>query len=95
MNKDDFIDIQLAASAPYASLALHIWQPGDDWRALINRAKAKEFDATRAIAISVEEVEKVKSAPTQCESCGGTINQVVLRGMDSITCEYCGAVIRL
>ncbi len=95
MNKDDFIDIQLGDGAPYDSLSIHIWQPADDWVALLNRAKAKEFDATRAIEISAEEAEKVKSAPTECPSCSGTINQVVLRGMDTITCEYCGAVIRL
>ncbi len=95
MNKDDFIDIALGSGTPHGSLTLHIWQPGDDWRALINRAKAKEFDTTRAIAIDAAEAEKVKSAPTQCPSCGGAINQVVLRGMDSITCEFCGGVIRL
>ncbi|MCP4142651.1 MAG: hypothetical protein GY755_20620 [Chloroflexi bacterium] len=95
MNKDDFIDIRLGDSAPYDSLSIHIWQPADDWVAFLKRAKAKEFDATRAIEISAEEVEKVKSAPTQCPSCSGTIDQVVLRGMDTIACEYCGAVIRL
>ena len=95
MNKDDFIDIQLGDGAAYDTLSLHIWQPADDWVALLKRAKAKEFDATRAIEIDAETVEKVKSAPTQCPSCGGAINQVVLRGMDSITCEFCGVVIRL
>lgn len=95
MNKDDFIDVQLGDGAPYDTLSLHIWQPADDWVALLKRAKAKEFDATRAIEIDAETAEKVRSAPTQCPSCGGAINQVVLRGMDSITCEFCGVVIRL
>jgi hypothetical protein len=40
-------------------------------------------------------MDKVKAAPSQCPSCGGNINQVVLRGMDSLTCDYCGYVIRL
>ena len=95
MNKDDFIEVHFGSGLAYDSAHIHIWQPADEWMALIKRAKAKEFDTTRAIAISVEEVEKVKSAPTQCPSCGGVINQVVLRGMDTLTCEYCGAVIRL
>ncbi len=95
MSKDDFIDITLGDGADYDALSLHIWQPADDWVALLKRAKAKEFDATRAIEISAEAAEKVKSAPTQCPSCGGAINQVVLRGMDSITCEFCGVPIRL
>ncbi len=95
MNKDDFIDIALGEGAPYDSLSLHIWQPADEWVALLTRAKAREFDATRAIEIDAETAAKVKSAPTQCPSCGGAINQVILRGMESITCEFCGVVIRL
>ncbi len=95
MNKDDFIEIHFGKGAPFGSAHLHIWQSGDEWKALLKRTKAKEFDSTRAIAIDEAAAEKVKDAPTECPSCGGTINQVVLRGMDSITCEYCGAVIRL
>jgi len=95
MNKDDFIEVHFGKGAPFNSVHVHIWQSGDEWKALLKRAKAKEFDSTRAIAIDEEAAEKVKDAPTECPSCGGAINQVVLRGMDSITCEYCGAVIRL
>jgi uncharacterized Zn-finger protein len=40
-------------------------------------------------------VEKAKSAPVQCPYCGGSITKPVLRGMDSITCDFCGKVIRL
>jgi len=95
MNKDDLIEVQLGSGAPFDVVHLHIWQSGNNWKALLKRAKAKEFDATRAIAIDEAMAEKVKSAPAECSSCGGTINQAVLRGMESITCEYCGAVIRL
>ena len=95
MNKDDFIEVQFGSGAPFDVAHLHIWQSGNDWKALLKRAKAKEFDATRAIEIDEETAEKVKDAPTECPSCGGAINQVVLRGMESITCEYCGTVIRL
>ena len=95
MNKDDFIEVGCESDAPFDTVYLHIWQSGDDWKTLFKRAKAKEFDATRAIKIDEELAAKVKSAPTQCASCGGVFNQVVLRGMESITCEYCGAIIRL
>lgn len=95
MKNEDHIDVNFDSGAPFRSVHLHIWQSCDEWQALINKAKAKEFDKTRAIAIDEAEVEKAKSAPSQCPSCGGNINQVVLRGMDSITCEYCGFVIRL
>ena len=95
MNKDDFIEVKFGSGAPFNAIHAHIWQSGDEWVALLKRAKAKEFDATRAIAIDMAVAEKVKAAPTQCPSCGGAINQVVLRGMESISCEFCGVVIRL
>ncbi|NOY97758.1 MAG: hypothetical protein GXP40_00940 [Chloroflexi bacterium] len=95
MKKDDFIEVRFASGAPYDTVHVHIWQRGDEWKALLKRAKAKEFDGTRAIAIDEAEVEKVKSAPTQCPACGGVIDQVILRGQDTVTCEYCGNVFRL
>jgi hypothetical protein len=61
----------------------------------INRARSKFYDGDRAVAIDQGAVDKVKAAPAQCPSCGGNINQPVLRGQDSLTCEYCGFVIRL
>ena len=87
--------MRFGSGVPFDVLHVHICQRGDEWKALLKRAKAKEFDGTRAIAIDEAAVEKVKDAPTKCPSCGGAINQVVLRGMESITCEFCGDVIRL
>jgi len=95
LNKDNYIEVRFNSKAPLNSAHLHIWQRGDDWVSLLKRAKAREFDATRAIAIDEEILETLKNAPTKCESCGGVINQPILRGMESITCEYCGSVIRL
>ena len=95
LNKDNYIEVRFGSGAPFDVVHIHIWQTGDEWKALLKRAKAKEFDKTRAIAIDETAAKKVKDAPTKCPSCGGAINQVVLRGMESITCEYCGDVIRL
>lgn len=94
LNKDDYLELRLAAGAPFDVIHLHIWQRGDDWVSLIQRARAGDFDASRAIPIDEAVLEKVRSAPTKCPSCGGALKQVILRGMDSITCEYCGDVIR-
>ncbi len=95
MNKDDFIEVQFGGDAPFDTVYLHIWQSGETWKSLLKRAKSKEFDSNRALEIDEETAQKVKDAPTECNSCGGAITQVIMRGMDSITCEYCGAVIRL
>ncbi|MFN2113002.1 MAG: hypothetical protein ACK2TT_07795 [Anaerolineales bacterium] len=94
LNKDDYLELRLASGAVFDVLSIHIWQRGDEWVSLIQRAKAGDFDANRAIPIDEAVLEKVRNAPTKCPSCGGAIKQVILRGMDSITCEFCGDVIR-
>lgn len=94
LNKDDYLEFLFESQAPMDTAHVHIWQRGDDWVALINRARAGDFDQARAIPIDEEVLERVKNAPTKCPSCGGAINQTILRGMESINCEYCGDVIR-
>ncbi|HEX7474904.1 MAG TPA: hypothetical protein VF318_02975, partial [Dehalococcoidales bacterium] len=95
LKNEDHIEIRFASGAKVEVAHFHIWQDNAVWQQLINRAKSKDFDRGRAVAIDQAAVEKVKAAPTQCPNCGGSITQVVMRGMDSITCEYCGFVIRL
>ncbi|MEN8172606.1 MAG: hypothetical protein ABFS03_06950 [Chloroflexota bacterium] len=95
LNKDDYLEINFASGAPLSSAKVHIWDDSETWGALIKRAKSKDFDQDRAVPIAAEQVEKVKSAPEKCPSCGATIDQVVLRGMDRLTCDYCGHVMRL
>lgn len=95
LKNEDHIEIRFASGAPVEVAHFHIWQDNATWLQLINRAKSKDFDKGRAVAIDQAAVDKVKAAPGQCPSCGGNIQQVVMRGMDSLTCEYCGYVIRL
>ena len=95
LSKDDYLELTLDSRASMDMIHLHIWQRGDDWVALLNRAKAGDFDQTRAIPINEDVLERVKNAPTKCPSCGGAINQPILRGMENLSCEYCGDVIRL
>jgi len=95
LNKDDYLDLSFDSRAPMDKVRLHIWQRGDDWVSLVNRVKAGDLDQTRAIPIDEEVLERVRNAPTKCPSCGGAINQPILRGMESITCEYCGDQIRI
>jgi hypothetical protein len=95
LKNEDHIEIRFASGAPVEVAHFHIWQDNSTWQQLINRAKSKDFDKGRAVQIDQAAVDKVKSAPSQCPSCGGNITQVVMRGTDSITCGYCGFVIRL
>ena len=95
LNKDNYLDLTFESRSPFDFLHLRVWQAGDEWITLINKAKAGDYDQTRAIPIDEKVLERVKNAPTKCPSCGGAINQVILRGMESLSCEYCGDVIRI
>jgi len=95
LKNEDHIEIRFASGAPVKFAHFHIWEDNATWQQLINRARSKDFDNGRAVAIDQAEADKVMTAPSQCPGCGGNITQVVLRGMDRITCEYCGLVICL
>lgn len=92
----DHLEISFKPGAPAYSTWFHL--DGQDcnwWQGLIGQARSGDFDDERAVAIDPEQVRKQNAAPGKCPSCGAPINQVVLRGMDSITCAYCQFVIRL
>jgi hypothetical protein len=96
LGHEDHIDLAFAPAAAVEAAHFHIdGQDSNQWQGLIGRAKARDFDADRAVAVDEAAVEKVKSAPTACPHCGAAITTQILRGMDSIRCEYCGKVIRL
>jgi len=95
LKNEDHIEVHFQPGAPVQTAHFHIWQENTAWQALINRAKAKDYDKTRAVGIDQAEVARVKAAPTKCPACGGAITQVVLRGQDTIKCEFCGNIIRL
>lgn len=95
LKNEDHLDLRFGSGAPIQNIHVHIWQDANSWLQLLNRAKIKDFDKTRAVAIDQAEVDKVKALPSQCPSCGGNLDQVVLRGQSEVKCQYCGFVIRL
>lgn len=95
LKNENHIEIIFLSGAPIPMAHFHIWQDCATWQGLLNKTKSKEFDKDRAVVIDQAEVEKVKSAPTQCPSCGASLNNVILRGQETIKCEYCGGLIRL
>lgn len=92
----DHLTITFKSGAPVQSAWFHL--DGQDcnwWNGLIGQACSGGFDKERIVEIDNEVKEKVKSAPSNCPRCGAPVTQVVLRGMDTLTCEYCQHVIRL
>lgn len=93
---EDWIEMVLASGSFSRDVKLHLdGQDCEEWQKLITKAKTKDFDTDRTVAVDQAAVEKVKAAPSQCPNCGGAITKPVLRGQDTITCEFCGNVIRL
>ncbi len=93
---EDWLELEFEPGAFARSAKIHLdGQDCNEWQALINQVKSREMDADRAFAVDEAAVEKVKSAPVICPSCGGTLSRPVLRGMETITCDFCGRVIKL
>jgi hypothetical protein len=92
---EDHIEVHFAPGAPVTQAQFHIWENCAEWQALINRVRSGDIQKERAIPVDAAAAEKVRSAPSQCPGCGGNITQVILRGQDSVQCEFCGLVIRL
>jgi hypothetical protein len=93
---EDWLEFQLPSGSFAREVKLHL--DGQDcnlWQQLINRVKTGDIASDRAIAVDTAAVEKARSAPTKCPSCGGAITKPVLRGQDSIKCDFCGELIRL
>lgn len=96
LGHEDHLDLIFAVGAPVQAAHFHLdGQDCNVWQGLVGRVKAGEFDADRAIPLDQAVVDRAKSAPTVCPHCGAALTQQVLRGMDSIRCDYCGQVIRL
>ncbi|MBL8132807.1 MAG: hypothetical protein JNL42_13185 [Anaerolineae bacterium] len=64
------------------------------WAAQIERMTQGDVNDERAIQPDPEVLESLRSAPTACPSCGGTLPQMVAN-QRQIACDYCGAVIRV
>jgi predicted nucleic acid-binding Zn-ribbon protein len=93
---EDHLELNFKHGAPVVSAWFHLnGQDSSWWQGLIGQVRSGELTGERAVAVDPEQVRKVKSAPGKCPNCGAPVNQVVLRGMDNLTCEYCQFVMRL
>jgi hypothetical protein len=83
------------SAAPFSSTRFRMNMPvADEWVKIIGRARTGEYTQGRAIEVDEAEVERIRSAPQQCEKCGSALTAPILRGQTSISCEYCGNVVQ-
>lgn len=95
MKHEDHLYLDMGSGAQVDSAHFHLdGQDCDEWAQLVRRASEGEMDMQRIEPISEEEINRLRSAPTECPSCGATITAPILRGQTEIACDYCGAVTR-
>lgn len=93
---EDHLMILFQSGAPFRQVWFHLHgQDSQWWNGQIGRAQTGDFSNDRAVAIPKAAEEKVRAAPSQCPNCGAPIKATVLRGQETITCDYCQFVIRL
>ncbi len=95
MFKKELLELHLAqAGLPRALFRLET--DSEAWAALIGRVRSGDIAGER---VGTEAAPTVQVAPAQvpsrCPTCGAALTTEVVRGMTSITCEYCGTLIRL
>ncbi len=96
MGKDDIMEMTFDSTAQLSRARFHLkGQNSSDWAAMIKRVQTGEIDEDRSDEY-VEELEAMEaitaSFPSQCPNCFAAVTPPD-RGVTSLTCEFCGAVI--
>jgi len=83
--------------ATLSQALLRLEADSETWAALIRRVASGEIESEKVGAAAVPAPVQVSTAqiPSNCPTCGAGLTAEIVRGMTSITCEYCGTVIRL
>lgn len=92
----DMLHFTLGSDAPYAKITVEV-KGGVDckfWAKQVQRMIRGETNDERAIEPDPELIEQIRTAPTECHVCGGTLPMLVA-GQNQVNCPYCGTVIRI
>lgn len=97
MGKADILELVFAATAPVSRARFHLkGQESADWAVLIKKIQTGEIDGDRADEY-VDDLnalaETAASFPTVCPNCAAAVEPPA-RGVTSVTCEFCGAIIK-
>ena len=96
LGRKEMLELLFAPEADLSGATLRLLDAeNEEWAALIGRVKSEEIAKERTQPKDEAAEETARSAPTKCTTCGATLSVEIVRGMNEITCEYCGSVIRL
>ncbi len=105
LSKQELLELTLGPQAPVTLALFRLKGDSEPWQGLIGRVLSGDIDRERVGAAAGEEAPAEKAppaaagepaaGPTACPTCGANITTEIVRGMQSIQCEYCGTVIRL
>ena len=96
LGRKEILNLRFAPDADLSGATLHLHgTTNEEWAGLIGRIKSGEIEKERTQPKDEEAMEAVRAAPTKCPTCGATLSVELVRGMQEITCEYCGSVLRL
>jgi hypothetical protein len=96
LRRKEMLELLFAPDADLSGATLRLLDAdNEEWAALIGRVKSDEIAKERTQPKDEAAEEALRSAPTKCPTCGATLSVEIVRGMNEISCEYCGSVIRL
>jgi len=96
LKRKEMLELLFAPEADLSGATLRLLDArNEEWAKLIGRVKSGEIAKERTQPKDEAVVEATRAAPTKCSTCGATLSVEIVRGMQEITCEYCGSVVRL
>jgi predicted nucleic acid-binding Zn-ribbon protein len=96
LRRKEMLELLFAPEADLSGATLRLLNAeNEEWAALISRVKSNEIAKERTQPKDEAAEEAARSVPTKCPTCGATLSIEIVRGMNEISCEYCGSVIRL
>jgi len=92
----DLLNLKFGAGARFANAVVETkgGANNDEWSRQIRRMSAGNVSDERAVPADPALIERLRKAPTECPVCGGVLPQISA-GQNSVTCKYCGAVLRI
>jgi hypothetical protein len=92
--KKELLELALSAPAPVSRARFVLKGDSEACQALIGRIQSGDIAEDR-VGPAPERAEPPRQLPTRCPTCSAALTTEIVRGMRSITCEYCGTVIPL